>query len=64
MPALKKNSNTGELLGVCAGIAEWRGWSPHKVRICMAIVGMCSFGLVWGFYLFLAGILTDEAECT
>ena len=66
--AVRKNSNTGLLLGVCSGLSEWfyRNKFPINVWVVRAFfIVSCvySIGLICVAYLFLANTLTDEAEC-
>ena len=63
MPAIRKNSNTGIIFGVCAGISEWSGIHVHLVRVVTVVGMIVSLSIVGWLYLFLAGILSDTAEC-
>jgi phage shock protein PspC (stress-responsive transcriptional regulator) len=68
MSAIRKNSNTGLILGVCSGISEWtsrKGFliHPHIIRAVFIVGLFFSIGIVGAIYLFLANTLTDEAEC-
>lgn len=67
MAGLRKNSDTGMIFGVCAGISEWlckNGLPIHVafVRIIFVIGLLSSMGLVGAIYLFLAAVLSDEAK--
>ena len=63
MAGLRKNSNTGILLGVCSGISEWSGIPVNYIRIGTVLGSIISFNIVGLAYLFLAGVLSDTAEC-
>lgn len=62
MAALRKNSNSGVIFGVCSGISEWLGVPVALVRIIFIIGLLSSAGLVGMIYLFLAAVLSDEAK--
>ena len=64
MAAIRKNSNTGMILGVCAGVSEWSGIPVHLIRVVTAVACVASVGIVAGGYVFIAGVLTDTAECS
>lgn len=64
MAGLRKNSNTGILLGVCSGLSEWSDIPVNFIRIGLVIGFFCSFMTVGGAYIVLAGILSDTAQCT
>ena len=63
MAGLRKNSNTGIFLGVCSGISEWSGIPVNYVRLATVLGTLISLNLVGLAYLFLAGILSDTAQC-
>lgn len=79
MTAIRKNSNTGLLLGVCSGISEWTyqnaklikrdgGWQPGMPA--WSIRTLWCLSLVFFVlpaviaYVYLANTLSDTAECT
>ena len=62
MTALRKNSNTGMIFGVCSGISKWSGIPVVIVRLVFVFGLLSSMGLVGGIYLMLAAILSDEAN--
>ena len=66
MAGLRKNSETGIILGVCSGISEWtKGKVPvHLVRVITLVGLFVSFSIVGWVYIGLAGILSDTAECS
>ena len=63
MPGLRKNSNTGILLGVCSGISEWSGFPVNIIRMAFVVACIASFMTVGGAYVVLAGVLSDTAQC-
>jgi len=63
MTAIRKNSNTGIILGVCSGLSEWSGTPVHLIRISMFVGFLASLSIVGWFYIFAAGILSDTAQC-
>jgi phage shock protein PspC (stress-responsive transcriptional regulator) len=68
MSAIRKNSSTGMILGVCSGLSEWTGKKgflihPNIIRASFVLGLLFSVGIIGAIYLFLANTLTDEAEC-
>ena len=63
MAGLRKNSETGILLGVCSGISEWSHIPVYIVRIIVFVSFILSFSTTGVVYLFLAGVLSDTAQC-
>ena len=64
MAGLRKNSNTGILLGVCSGLSEWSKIPVHYIRIGFLVACICSLMTVGGAYVVLAGVLSDTAQCS
>lgn len=50
------------LAGVCAGIAEWLGWSPVAIRALFVLVMILTFGFAIGAYLLLWGMMPPPDE--
>lgn len=62
--ALKRYKNLpdeGHVMGVCAGIAYWRGWPTWLVRIAVLIALLSGVGLA---AYFLVGLLAPDADAT
>ena len=44
-------SSDRKIAGVCAGIAEWLGWSPGSIRALFVLASLFSLGF-GGFFLY------------
>jgi len=40
MKQVLKRSSNGVIAGVCAGLAEWLGWTPTRVRVIYVLLSI------------------------
>jgi phage shock protein PspC (stress-responsive transcriptional regulator) len=66
MPAtgpLRRSTHNRIIAGVCAGIAEWRGWRPIWVRVAFVVGSLLP--IVPGFVVYLVlWLLVPKAAVT
>jgi len=67
MAALRKNTHTGLLLGICSGLSEWSydlgyGVPTHVIRVVWGVM-LAWHPIGWGLYWLLNNALADTAQC-
>ena len=50
------------IAGVCAGVAEYFGWSVSKVRLVWLLLALMTIGTMFVFYIVLWFVMPDAAS--